>query len=106
MTAIVIISMALTPLAVIALRWLTPKRERSLDGVESRDDLSGSVLIIGFGRFGQIASQSLLARGFDVSIIDNDIEMIRSAADFGFKVYYGDGTRLDCWRPPAPARRS
>jgi glutathione-regulated potassium-efflux system protein KefB len=95
MTTVVIISMALTPIAVIALRWLTPKRAQSLDGVEEPRDLAASVLIIGFGRFGQVASQSLLARGYDVTIIDNDTEMIRSAADFGFKVYYGDGARLD-----------
>ena len=31
----------------------------------------------------------------DVTIIDNDIDMIRSAEEFGFKIYYGDGTRLD-----------
>ena len=36
-----------------------------------------------------------MLRGIDVSIIDNDVEMIQAAADFGFKVYYGDGTRLD-----------
>ncbi|HWV51571.1 monovalent cation:proton antiporter-2 (CPA2) family protein [Pseudorhodoplanes sp.] len=95
MTTVVIISMALTPLAVLALQWLTPKREQSLDGVEEPNDLSATVLIIGFGRFGQVASQSLLARGYDVTIIDNDTEMIRSAADFGFKIYYGDGSRLD-----------
>lgn len=95
MTTVVIISMALTPLAVIALQWLTPKREQSLDGVEEPSGLSASVLIIGFGRFGQVASQSLLARGYDVTIIDNDTDMIRSAADFGFKIYYGDGARLD-----------
>jgi len=95
MTTVVIISMALTPLAMIALRWMTPKREQSMDGVEAPRDLSASVLIIGFGRFGQVASQSLLARGYDVTIIDNDAEMIRSAEDFGFKVYYGDGSRLD-----------
>jgi glutathione-regulated potassium-efflux system protein KefB len=95
MTTVVIISMALTPIAVIALRWLTPKRPQSMDGVEEPRDLSGSVLIIGFGRFGQVASQSLLARGYDVTIIDNDTEMIRSAEDFGFKIYYGDGSRLD-----------
>lgn len=53
------------------------------------------MLIIGFGRFGQIASQPLILRGVDVSIIDNDVEMIQAAANFGFKVYYGDGTRLD-----------
>ena len=95
LTATVIISMALTPIGVLALRWLLPKAAQSMDGVEEPHDLAGSVLIIGFGRFGQVASQSFLARGFDVTIIDNDTEMIRSAADFGFKIYYGDGTRLD-----------
>jgi glutathione-regulated potassium-efflux system protein KefB len=94
-TAIVILSMVLTPFSVLALKWLTPKREQSFDGVETADQLQGSVLLIGFGRFGQVVSHSLLARGFDVSIIDIDTEMIRSAADFGFKVYYGDGNRLD-----------
>ena len=95
LTAAIILSMALTPLAVFALRWLIPPDEQSLDGVDVPDGLKASVLIIGFGRFGQVASQSLLARGIDVSIIDRDTEMIRSAADFGFKIYYGDGTRLD-----------
>ncbi len=95
LTAIVIISMALTPLGIFALRWLLPADEQSMDGIEAAADLHGSVLIIGFGRFGQVASQSLLARGIDVSIIDTDTEMIRSAGEFGFKVYYGDGTRLD-----------
>ena len=65
-----------------------------MDG-SSRRLACGSVLVIGFGRFGQIVSQPLLLRGVDVSIIDNDVEMIQAAADFGFKVYYGDGTRLD-----------
>jgi glutathione-regulated potassium-efflux system protein KefB len=95
LTAVVIVSMALTPLGVLALRWLMPREEQSMEGVEAAKGLGGSVLIVGFGRFGQVASQSLLARGFDVTIIDTDTEMIRSAADFGFKIYYGDGTRLD-----------
>ncbi len=94
-TAIVILSMALTPLAVISLRWLLPNPRVSMDGIDKAENLNGKVLMIGFGRFGQVASQALLARGIDVSIIDYDTEMIRSAADFGFKVYYGDGTRLD-----------
>ncbi len=98
LTAIVIVSMALTPLGVFALRWLLPRGEESMDGIERADGLEASVLVIGFGRFGQVASQSLLARGFDVAIIDTDTEMIRSAAEFGFKVYYGDGTRLDVLR--------
>jgi glutathione-regulated potassium-efflux system protein KefB len=96
--AIVILSMALTPLGIFALRWRMPKTAESMDGIEPAENLTGSVLIIGFGRFGQVVSQSLLARGLDVTIIDTDTEMIRSAADFGFKVYYGDGTRLDVLR--------
>ncbi len=94
-TAVVIISMALTPLTALALRHAMPPEKPALDGIEKAKDLKASVLIIGFGRFGQVASQGLLARGFDVSIIENDVEMIRAASDFGFLVHYGDGTRLD-----------
>ncbi len=95
MTATVILSMALTPLLVLAINRLLPEPAQALDGVEVVDGQQNSVLVIGFGRFGQIVSQPLLLRGVDVTIIDNDVEMIQSAAQFGFKVYYGDGTRLD-----------
>jgi len=97
-TATVIISMAITPFTLIALRQLTPKAEQSMDGVEEADGLRGDVLVIGFGRFGQIATQPLLAMRHKVSIIDNDTDMIRAAGQFGAKVYYGDGTRLDILR--------
>lgn len=95
MTAIVIISMVLTPLVVLGLRNLVRPPEISRDGVEDAHDLSGRVLFIGFGRFAQVVSQPLLARGVDISLIETDVEMIQAAANFGFKVYYGDGTRLD-----------
>ena len=98
LTAIVVLSMALTPLAMLGLRRLVRAREPSMDGIEAAHDLAGSVLIIGFGRFGQVVSQSLLARGFDVAIIDTDTDMIRAASGFGFKIYYGDGCRLDVLR--------
>lgn len=96
LTAIVVLSMALTPLFVLLSgRWTARRDDPALDGVDVVENQSGRVLIIGFGRFGQVMSQSLLARDVDVTIIDTDIEMIQSAAEFGFKVYYGDGTRLD-----------
>ena len=94
-TATVIVSMVLTPFAIIGLRFVMPKSTPSMEGVEPADGLSARVLLIGFGRFGQIASQPLLAMRHSVSIIDNDTDMIRAAAQLGFKVYYGDGTRLD-----------
>jgi glutathione-regulated potassium-efflux system protein KefB len=99
LTAIVILSMALTPLLILSLRWILPKEEpQSMDGVTAANDLKANALVIGFGRFGQVASQHLLLRGIDVSIIEKSPDQIRAAADFGFKVYYGDGTRLDVLR--------
>jgi glutathione-regulated potassium-efflux system protein KefB len=95
LTAVVILSMAVAPLSALILRRLMPPEAPSLEGLETPNELSARVLIIGFGRFGQVASQGLLARGFDISIIENDVEMIRAASDFGFLVHYGDGTRLD-----------
>lgn len=59
---------------------------------------AASVVVIGFGRFGQIVTQALLLQHVDVTVIDSDVERIRSAAKFGFKIYYGDGTRLDVLR--------
>ena len=99
LTAAVIVSMALTPLAPILAQARCCRRNRnSLDGIEMPDGLTGSALVIGFGRFGQVVCQALLARGIDVTIIDSDTEMIRVAGNFGFKIYYGDGTRLDVLR--------
>lgn len=98
MTAVVVLSMVLTPLVVIVVRRFIKPVGQSMDGIPIADGLEGSVLMIGFGRFGQVVSQALLARGVDVSIIDTDVEMIRVAQQFGFTVYYGDGTRLDVLR--------
>ncbi len=103
LTAAVIISMGLTPLAPILLKRLLPEKPDSLDGIEIPDGLTGNALVIGFGRFGQIVCQALLARGIDVTIIDSDTEMIRAAGNFGFKIYYGDGTRLDVLRAAGAA---
>ncbi len=97
LTATVIISMALTPLTVLALKWL-PEPKAAVDDLDVADGLEARVLMIGFGRFGQIAAQFLLSEGIDVTAIDSDADMVRSAARFGFKVYYGDGTRLDVLR--------
>ncbi len=98
MTAIIILSMVLTPLMIILFERIRPKATVSAEGVEGVGEaggLRGNVLLIGFGRVGQIVSQPLLARGHSISAIDNDPEMIQAAASFGFKVWYGDGCRLD-----------
>jgi glutathione-regulated potassium-efflux system protein KefB len=99
LTAIAAITMLLGPLVAtltdaLLQRFTQPDEQEADDFSEAR----GAVLVIGFGRFGQIVSQCLLAEGIDVTTIDNDPEMIQQAALFGFKVFYGDGTRLDVLR--------
>lgn len=96
LVALVTLSMALTPLLQILAPRLIPKQARVLE--VNFDGAKGSVLLIGFGRFGQVVSQMLLLEGTEVTTIDNDLEMIEAAEGFGFKVYYGDGTRLDVLR--------
>ena len=105
-TAVVILSMVLTPLTALVTGRLMPKPKLDPDGAHGVDkavSLRERVLIIGFGRFAQVVSQPLLARDVDVSIIDHDVEMIQAAGNFGFKVYYGDGARLDVLRASGAA---
>ena len=103
-TAAVIISMLFSPLIGLLMRKINQRRSTNQEEkVDTSDldpivDLEDSVLVIGFGRFSQIVCQSLLVRGINVSVIDRNIENIRAAAKFGFKVYYGDGIRLDVLR--------
>jgi CPA2 family monovalent cation:H+ antiporter-2 len=94
LVAIVTISMALTPLAtVVAKRMMREATDEHMD--EDFEGAGSDVLMIGFSRFGQIASQILLAGGSDVTIIDHSADRIRSASKFGFRIYFGDGTRKD-----------
>jgi len=95
LTAIVILSMAMTPLCTMALGWFRKRRGPVAETREAPESLAGTALIVGFGRIGQIASQFLFERGYEVSIIDVDVDMIDTARGLGYEVYYGDGTRLD-----------
>ena len=93
--ALVVLSMALTPLSV----WLGGKLLRDVEEDEDmEEDFEGAkspVLMIGFSRMGQIAAQTLLASGIDVTVIDNNPNTIRQAARFGFRIYFGNGARKD-----------
>ncbi|WP_306393985.1 monovalent cation:proton antiporter-2 (CPA2) family protein [Telluria beijingensis] len=90
---VIILSMAASPLLMIGADRLLG-RGASMAGIDAAAGLRGRVLMIGFGRFGQIASQILLSRGVRLSVIDMDPDRIRDAERYGFKVYFGDGTRL------------
>ncbi|MDQ0346914.1 monovalent cation:proton antiporter-2 (CPA2) family protein [Ancylobacter vacuolatus] len=99
-------TMLLGPPVALLGEQLARRLDRRASTLPSEDfsDAHGSVLVVGFGRFGQIVSQCLLAQGMEVTIIDNDVEMIQNAGRFGFRIYYGDGTRLDVLRAAGAER--
>jgi CPA2 family monovalent cation:H+ antiporter-2 len=92
--AIVTVTMALTPL-VAALPKFLIRAERREELEEDFEGAGAEVFIIGFSRFAQIAAQILLAAGREVTIIDHSADRIRQASRFGFRIYFGDGTRKD-----------
>ena len=86
-------------IAIVTLSMMLAKRMVRADEAEEMDeDFDGAgadVLMVGFSRFGQIASQMLLSSGRDVTIIDHSADRVRAAQKFGFRIYFGDGTRKD-----------
>ncbi|MBX4954680.1 monovalent cation:proton antiporter-2 (CPA2) family protein [Rhizobium lentis] len=97
LVAIVTLSMALTPIgAALSKRLLNGDEQEELD--EDFEGAGADVLMVGFSRFGQIAAQILLAGGRSVTVIDFSADRIRQASSFGFRIYFGDGTRKDVLR--------
>lgn len=94
--AVVTLSMATTPFLMIFAGKLAARKGR--DDVQLDDPELASqanVIIVGHGRFGQQVSQIMQAAGRSVTLIDINPQTIDRSGDFGFKVFYGDGTRVD-----------
>ena len=95
--AIVTLSMVTTPFLMMITQRIRAEPIKQGDREGPKADGSNA-LIVGYGRFGQTVAQMLIAQGVPVTLIDIDIEMIDVASEFGAKVYYGDGTRMDLLR--------
>lgn len=93
LNAIVAVSMLITPLLLLLYdRFLTLDcGERPKDAIKENN----SVIIAGFGRFGQIVGRVLLAKGITATLIDNDPNQVDLMRSFGWRCYYGDASRLD-----------
>ena len=98
--AVVTLSMATTPFLMRLTDWLERREERGsgdgLDGPEKSPETSA--IVVGYGRFGQTVAQMLQAKGIGVTIIDKKPSQIELSEEFGTKVYYGDGLRIDLLR--------
>jgi monovalent cation:proton antiporter-2 (CPA2) family protein len=96
--AVVTLSMATTPFLMRLTDWLE-RREESADGLDGPErSPESSAIVVGYGRFGQTVAQMLMAKRIAVTLIDKKPSMIETAEEFGTKVYYGDGLRLDLLR--------
>lgn len=100
--AIVTLSMVTTPFLMMITQRIREEPIKQGDREGPKADGSNA-LIVGYGRFGQTVAQMLNAQGVPVTLIDTDIEMIDVASEFGAKVYYGDGTRMDLLRQAGAA---
>jgi len=100
LVVVVALSMLVTPLLLllhdrVLMRWLDTANSRPDDELEPQ---SHPVIIAGFGRFGQIIGRLLHANGFHMTVLDHDPDQIDFLRAFGFKVHYGDATRIDLLR--------
>ncbi|WP_213979298.1 cation:proton antiporter [Sphingomonas sp. dw_22] len=96
--AIVTLSMATTPFLMMATRRMRAEPARSAAHLQTPQHDGSNAVLVGYGRFGQTVAQMLIGQGIPVTLVDTDVEMIETAGDFGMKVYYGDGTRIDILR--------
>jgi glutathione-regulated potassium-efflux system protein KefB len=94
--AVVTLSMAATPFLMILAGKLASRKQASevqLDDPELA--AQANVIVVGHGRFGQQVAQIMIAAGRSVTLIDINPETIDISGEFGRKVFYGDGTRID-----------
>ena len=98
-SAVVTLTMVSTPFLMQVIEWVLrriPEPPSDLDGPEFSPETN--VIVVGYGRFGQTVAQMLMAKRIPVTIIDSKPSQIELSEEFGTKVYYGDGTRVDLLR--------
>ena len=104
LVAAVALSMLLGPLLLVVLDKLLLRRSACVtdDEGKSAQEISepqeSPIIIAGFGRYGQIVARVLLAQGQHPTILDHRVEMLEAAQTYGYRVFYGDATRMDLLR--------
>ncbi|MBH2019280.1 MAG: glutathione-regulated potassium-efflux system protein KefC [Burkholderiales bacterium] len=103
----VTLSMLISPLLLLAIDKLVLPRyangkKSTLEEISEPQE--APVIIAGFGRYGQIVGRMLLAQGISATVLDHNAEMIETVRAFGYRVFYGDATRLDLLRTAGAAQ--
>lgn len=94
LTLIAALSMVSTPLLLMAFDRFSRHEtaQRAPDTVAEPD---APVMLVGFGRYGQVVARTLLSAGIRPTVIDHDADTVDLARKFGFKVHYGEATQPD-----------
>jgi len=97
---VVVLSMMVTPLIIIAYdRLIRPRFTGCVStdeaGEVDKDIVAQPVIVAGYGRFGQIVSRMLTADGIKTTLLDHDAGQIELTGRFGYKVFYGDASRVE-----------
>ncbi|MDH0775590.1 glutathione-regulated potassium-efflux system protein KefC [Delftia sp. WSY_4] len=110
LVAAVALSMLIGPLVLVLMDKLLLKRfadmkDCQVDGAgqaarahEISEPQDAQIIIAGFGRYGQIVARVLLTQGVPATILDHSVEMLEVAHTFGYRVFFGDATRMDLLR--------
>ncbi|SFC50986.1 Kef-type potassium/proton antiporter, CPA2 family [Polaromonas sp. OV174] len=102
----VALSMLISPLLLVLVDKLLLPRYANCNTPqleEISEQQAAPIIIAGFGRYGQIVGRMLLAQGLSATVLDHDADMVETVRAFGYRVFYGDASRLDLLRTAGAA---
>jgi glutathione-regulated potassium-efflux system ancillary protein KefC len=94
-TLAVAISMLLTPFMLTLHDHLAPLLAAPAEERAPEVPQAGRVIVAGLGRVGQVVARMLHAAGYVPTVLDDNPDHVEQSRKFGFRVFYGDATRLD-----------
>ena len=99
----VALSMLISPLLLVLMDRALLRRYAQLKTAappaqEISEPQEAPVIIAGFGRYGQIVARVMLSQDIPTTVLDHSVEILEIARAFGYRVFYGDATRLDLLR--------
>lgn len=97
----VTLSMMTTPLVMKGIDKLLARQFNTPDETDEKpyvEDDQPQVIIVGFGRFGQVIGRLLMANKMRITVLERDISAVNLMRRYGYKVYYGDATQVDLLR--------
>ena len=104
---VVTLSMMTTPLLMQIIDRILVRRYNARDEDEETpyvEDDDPQVIIVGFGRFGQVIGRLLMANKMRITVLERDVSAVGVLRRYGYKVYYGDATELELLRAAGAAK--